>query len=81
MDKFLLEQFMLWNGSINTACCLIQHHENNSFSVVAFNSALSETLNNAVDFASLENFSGITHYLQSVFENGGFNLQVQHPQS
>ena len=69
MNIGLLEQFMLWNGSINTACCLIQHHENNSFSVVAFNSALSETLNNAVDFASLENFSGIAHYLQSIFEN------------
>ena len=69
MDDGLLKQFMLWNGSINTACCLIQYNENNNFSVVTCNPAFAETLNNAVDFALLKNFSAITHYLQSVFEN------------
>ena len=69
MNNCLLNQFMLWNGSINTACCLIKYHENNIFSIVAFNSSFSEILNNAVDFASLKNFSGITHYLKNVFEN------------
>lgn len=69
MNTDLLDQFMLWNGSINTACCLIQHHENNSFSVVTYNTAFSEVFNNAVDFASLEKFTTITHYLQSVFKN------------
>ena len=69
MNTGLLDQFMLWNGSINTACCLIQFHKSNSFSVVAFNTALSEILKDTANFASLENFSGITHYLQSVFEN------------
>lgn len=69
MSTGLLDQFMLWNGSTNTPCCLIQYHENNSFSVVAFNAALSEILKDAVDFASLENFSDITHHLQDVFKN------------
>ena len=66
MKKSLLDQFMLWNGSTKMACCLLQYNENNSFSVVASNTALSEILKNTVNFASLENFTEIKHHLHSV---------------
>ena len=69
MNMALLDQFMLWNGSLNTACCLLQYNDNNSFSVVAANTALNELLKNTVDFSSLKNFSGITHYLKNVLES------------
>ena len=69
MNTALLDQFMLWNGSLNTACCLLQYNDNNSFSVVAANTALNELLKNTVDFSSLKNFSGITHYLKNVLES------------
>ena len=54
MNTGLLDQFMLWNGSLNTACCLIQFHDNNTFSIVAANTALNKILNSTVDFTSLE---------------------------
>ena len=66
MNKTLLDQFMIWNGSINMACCLLQYHENNSYSVVASNAALSEIIKATVNFASLENFTEIKHHLNNV---------------
>ena len=73
MNHGLLDQFMLWNGSINTPCCLLQYHENNSFSVVASNTALTELLKSTVDFSSLENFSEIEHHLRDVI--AGKNIE------
>ena len=67
MNTGLLDQFMLWNGSLNTACCLIQFHDNNSFSIVASNTSLNKIINNAVDFTSLENFIDIKQHLFRVF--------------
>ena len=69
MKKSLLEQFMLWNGSINVACCLLQHHKSNIFSIAAYNKKFTEILKNNVDFTSLENFIEVRHHLYSVIKN------------
>ena len=69
MKKDLPEQFMLWNGSIDIASCLLQHHEDNSFSITASNKALTKILKNNIEFASLEDIIDVKNYLYSAIEN------------
>ena len=44
MKKDLPDQFMLWNGSIDIASCLLQHNDDDSFCIAASNKALAKLL-------------------------------------
>ena len=66
MNTALIDQFLLWNGSINTASCLLQCNDNNSFSVIAANESLYKILQNTVTFASLEDFIEIKSHIFNV---------------
>ena len=62
MNKALINQFMKWNSSASIACCLITRLEDNSFSILAANSKLTEHLK-IVKFTQLEELIENTGHL------------------
>ena len=69
MKTDLIDQFMLWNGSIHVPCCLLQHQKDNIFSIAAHNKSLAELLKYTVDFAAIENIIEVKNHLYNVIES------------
>ena len=66
MSTDVVNQFMLWNGALPIACCLLQRASDNTFSIIAHNDAFSEILKYDASFSELENFTEITQRAKNV---------------
>lgn len=69
MNTDVINEFILWNGSINIASCLIQYNVDNNFSIIASNAVFSKIIKNDLSISALESFIEVKQHLLNIISS------------